>query len=80
VIGRLGGDEFAVLLRRVELDEAREVASSVRALTIERLADVAGHELDHRITLSVGVVAFGESHDGATPSLDELFKTADAAM
>jgi diguanylate cyclase (GGDEF)-like protein/PAS domain S-box-containing protein len=78
-VGRLGGDEFAVLLRRVEPDEARDVASSIQALVIERLVDLVGDELDH-VTLSVGVAAFGGDGEGAAPSMDELFKTADAAM
>jgi diguanylate cyclase (GGDEF)-like protein/PAS domain S-box-containing protein len=78
VIGRLGGDEFAVLLRRVEAAEAREVASSIQALAVERLAEISGGELG-RVTLSVGVAAFGGG-DEDVPSLDEIFKTADAAM
>jgi diguanylate cyclase (GGDEF)-like protein/PAS domain S-box-containing protein len=79
VIGRLGGDEFAVLLRRVDLDEARQVATSVRALAIERLADVTEQE-QNEVTLSVGVATFGGDDDGDTPSMDQLFRRADAAM
>jgi len=80
VIGRLGGDEFAVLLRRVGPDEAHEVARSIQDLAIERLADVAGDEID-QVTLSVGLATFGHDDTADTvPSMDELFRLADAAM
>jgi diguanylate cyclase (GGDEF)-like protein len=75
-IGRLGGDEFAVLLRRVEPDQAHEVATSLQALALEKLAEVPGEDLE-KVTLSVGVATFGI---GETPSLDKLLNTADAAM
>ena len=51
-IGRLGGDEFAVLLRRVEAKEAHEVARSLQALALEKLAEVSGDGAD-KVTLSV---------------------------
>jgi diguanylate cyclase (GGDEF)-like protein/PAS domain S-box-containing protein len=75
-IGRLGGDEFAVLLRRVEAEEAHEVARSLQALALEKLAEVSGDGSD-KVTLSVGVATFGV---GDTPSLDQLLHIADAAM
>jgi diguanylate cyclase (GGDEF)-like protein/PAS domain S-box-containing protein len=75
-IGRLGGDEFAVLLRRVDAEEAHEVARSLQALALEKLAEISGDGIEN-ITLSVGVATFGM---GDTPSLDQLLSTADAAM
>ena len=80
VIGRIGGDEFAVLLRRVQPEEARFVACNVQELAIESLADVFVGE-DEQVTLSVGVAAFGGPKSaGDIPTMDELFKIADAAM
>ena len=80
VIGRIGGDEFAVLLRRVQPDEARFVACNVQELAIESLADVFVGEHE-QVTLSVGVAAFGGPKSaGDIPTMDELFKIADAAM
>ncbi|MGN6190317.1 MAG: diguanylate cyclase [Conexibacter sp.] len=74
VIARLGGDEFAAILRRVDLDAAREVAQSVQAVAAQRLASVVG-EAHGPVTLSVGLVSIAE---GASP--DELLSLADRAL
>jgi diguanylate cyclase (GGDEF)-like protein/PAS domain S-box-containing protein len=75
VVGRLGGDEFAVLLRRVDLAEARRVADELVELARTSLGDVLGG--DESVTLSIGVASFG---DLEPPSADELFASADRAM
>jgi diguanylate cyclase (GGDEF)-like protein/PAS domain S-box-containing protein len=77
VVARLGGDEFAVLLRRVDPDDAMQVADGLRELAAERLADLPLDGIQ-RVTLSVGVATFGEGEEVPTP--DELLSRADHAM
>ena len=74
VVARLGGDEFAAILRRVDLDAAREVARDLQAVAAQRLASVVGEE-HGPVTLSVGLVSIGE---GTSP--DELLSLADRAL
>ena len=74
VVARLGGDEFAAILRRVDVDAAREVARDLQAIAAQRLASVVG-EAHGTVTLSVGLVSIGE---GASP--DELLSLADRAL
>jgi diguanylate cyclase (GGDEF)-like protein/PAS domain S-box-containing protein len=77
VVARLGGDEFAVLLRRIDGDDANQVASSVREFASERLSELPRSGLD-TVTLSVGVATFGDGEE--VPTLDELLSRADHAM
>jgi diguanylate cyclase (GGDEF)-like protein len=77
VVARLGGDEFAVLLRRIEGDDAREVAASLRELASERLSELP-HSGLRGVTLSVGVATFGDGEE--IPTMDELLSRADHAM
>jgi diguanylate cyclase (GGDEF)-like protein/PAS domain S-box-containing protein len=74
VVARLGGDEFAAILRRVDLDGAREVARDLQALAAQRLAGVVGEE-HGPVTFSVGLVEVG---DGT--SADDLLRQADRAL
>jgi diguanylate cyclase (GGDEF)-like protein/PAS domain S-box-containing protein len=77
VVARLGGDEFAVLLRRVEPDDAVQVADGLRELALERLSDLPLNGLA-AVTLSVGVATFGNGEEIPTP--DDLLSQADHAM
>jgi diguanylate cyclase (GGDEF)-like protein len=73
-VARLGGHEFAVILRRVDDTEARRVADELVELAKSSLGEVLpGGET---VTLSVGVVSFGDSEP---PSGDELLAAADRA-
>ena len=74
VIARLGGDEFAAILRRVDVDAAREVARDLQGVAAQRLASVVGDE-HGPVTLSAGLVAIDE---GTSP--DELLSRADRAL
>jgi diguanylate cyclase (GGDEF)-like protein len=74
VVARLGGDEFAAILRRVDLDGAREVARDLQALAAQRLAGVVGEE-HGPVTFSIGLVEVG---DGT--SADDLLRQADRAL
>jgi diguanylate cyclase (GGDEF)-like protein/PAS domain S-box-containing protein len=57
VLGRLGGDEFGLIVRNCTLDEAREVAQSLRAAIAGYRFEWQGvHFQPH---LSVGLVPFG---------------------
>jgi diguanylate cyclase (GGDEF)-like protein/PAS domain S-box-containing protein len=74
VVARLGGDEFAAVLRRVDLEGAREVARHLQAVAAERLATIVG-EQHGPVTLSIGLVGIDE---GSSP--DELLSLADRAL
>ena len=74
VVARLGGDEFAAILRRVDLDAAREGARDLQTVAAQRLASIVG-EGHGAVTLSAGLVSIGE---GASP--DELLSLADRAL
>ena len=60
VVARLGGDEFAVLLRRVDPEDAMQVACDLRSLAAERLSEFAAGGVGP-VTLSVGVATFGDA-------------------
>jgi diguanylate cyclase (GGDEF)-like protein/PAS domain S-box-containing protein len=77
VVARLGGDEFAVLLRRVDVEDAESVASSVRELASERLSELPHPGLG-RVTVSVGLACFRDGRE--IPTMDELLSHADHAM
>jgi len=76
VVARLGGDEFALILRRVDVPVAVEMAHSLQRLAAERLAAVLG-EAHGPVTLSIGVAPIGGD---ATRSIDGLLGEADAAL
>ena len=75
VVARLGGDEFAILLRRVNVTDAKRIAAKIRDQAREDVAE----SIDRRVptSLSVGIAMI----DGDEPvSGDELLGRADAAM
>jgi diguanylate cyclase (GGDEF)-like protein len=73
-VGRLSGDEFAVLLPDVEdTAEAAEVARRITA-TFHAPFRIEGEEV--RVTVSVGVAV----HSGKDGRVDQLLRSADAAM
>ncbi|MFI4883971.1 MAG: EAL domain-containing protein [Steroidobacterales bacterium] len=57
VLARLGGDEFGLIVRSCTLDEAHEVAESLRTAVSGHLFEWHGTHL--QLHLSVGLVAFG---------------------
>jgi diguanylate cyclase len=73
VVARIGGDEFAVLLRRVDVATALELASSVQELVAEALCDVA----DRPLGVSIGLAPLVP---GETLDSDDLLGRADRAM
>ncbi len=73
VVARLGGDEFAVLLRRVDVATAIELADGIRTIAEQGMEAAAGS----RITLSVGLAPIDPSE---TLSVDEVLGRADRAM
>ena len=85
---RLGGDEFVVVLAGIAATapeataRAGVVAEKLRAALgapyVLTLVDAKGieHAIEHRCTATVGVAMF----DAETPSADDLFDRADAAM
>ena len=66
---RYGGEEFAVVLPQTDGAEALEVAERLRS-------SIAGAEVEHGVTVSVGVATFPLDGDDA----DELVKAADDAL
>ena len=73
VVARIGGDEFAVLLRRVDVATALELASSVQKLIAAALRDVA----DWPLGVSIGLAPLVP---GETLDADDLLGRADRAM
>ena len=76
VAARLGGDEFAILVRRVDVVGATELAHSVQALAAEQLAGIVDDGNGH-VTLSVGLASLGGE---ATRTVDAVLSDADAAL
>lgn len=73
VLARLGGDEFGLIVRNCTLDEAREIAESLRAAVSGYRFEWQGvHFQPH---LSVGLVPFGLN--GGAPAM--LLSQAEAA-
>ncbi|MGZ4533364.1 MAG: diguanylate cyclase [Mycobacteriaceae bacterium] len=72
-LGRYGGEEFVVILDRLDLSEAQQVAERLRAAirTLHLARDV-------QITMSIGL-AHHELHHGP-PDLHELLARADTAL
>jgi diguanylate cyclase (GGDEF)-like protein/PAS domain S-box-containing protein len=73
VVARLGGDEFAVLLRRVDLATALDLATTIQELAGEQISDAAGQP----VTLSVGLAPIGP---GEPLTVDVVLGRADRAM
>lgn len=75
VVARFGGDEFSLILP----DTGSEGAAAVGERLRERVAEhrfLAGHGLDIRLTVSVGVATLPD----VAASAEELVKAADTAM
>jgi diguanylate cyclase (GGDEF)-like protein len=76
MVGRYGGEEFMVVLPRIRLEEAVEVAEKVRR-TVAAAAFPAVHGgAPIHITVSIGVAAFG--HDAV--DVASLLEKADHAL
>lgn len=87
-VSRFGGDEFVVLLSELAADKVESasqvqlVAEKIRFKLAESyLLDVRGREgadrtVEHRCTVSIGVVVFNHQNQ----SLDGILQSADAAM
>ncbi|MCF8199167.1 MAG: GGDEF domain-containing protein, partial [Sulfuritalea sp.] len=87
-VARFGGDEFVVVLRDLDPDkaksslEAKIVAEKIRGILSEIYRLTIRHEgeadtsIEHRCTVSIGVVLF-LNHE---TSQDDILKWADTAM
>lgn len=74
ILARLGGDEFAIALPQTALEEAMIVADSVsQAVSDHRWPE----QPDLRVTVSIGVSAFGDAPDD---TFNRILTQADAAM
>lgn len=69
IAARIGGDEFAVILRRIDLAQARQVAEDLRLA-------IAGADLDHDCTVSIGLCRL----QGNVPDAENCFRAVDRAM
>lgn len=72
-LARLGGDEFGVLINNIDIDDARELAGSLRAAIEDFQYIYQTHSF--RISASMGLVPIVD----AQTTLTELLKNADAA-
>ena len=76
VISRLSGDEFAILLARTTVEDAKELAAKIRAMTAELPVRVAAN-VEFRLTVSIGIA---EITSGASENAADLLVDADLAM
>lgn len=74
LLGRLGGDELGILLHECDREGAILVAEKIN----KRLAEIKfpGLGANHRVSASIGIVAFSE----ATMGVKQLLANADIAM
>jgi diguanylate cyclase (GGDEF)-like protein len=77
-LARLGGDEFAVILEVPRCpDDARLVADRI-ITAVNGVRNVSGHPVD--ISVSIGIAIVPEGRLERAIALDDLLKSADAAM
>jgi diguanylate cyclase (GGDEF)-like protein len=76
MVGRYGGEEFMVVLPRIRLEEALEVAEKLRRTVAAAAFPVAPGGMPIHITASIGVAAFG--HDAV--DVAGLLERADHAL
>ncbi len=69
VVARIGGDEFAVILRDIDLAQARGVAEELRLA-------ITGADLERDCTASVGICRL----HGDVPDAETCFRAVDRAM
>ncbi len=74
VVGRLGGEEFAILLPETEQAQAAVVAERIRQTIAGHL--VSAHDVQFKLTISVGIAAATASMSGT----DALLRAADSAL
>jgi len=76
MVGRYGGDEFMVVLPRIRLEEAVEVAEKVRRTIAAGAFPAVAETTPIHVTVSIGVAAFG--HDAV--DVEGLLEKADHAL
>ena len=74
-VARFGGEEFAVILTETGLDEARQFGEKIRNAVA--LSTIRTGELEHDLTISVGVASIPYSH---VENAKELVYAADLAL
>lgn len=75
VASRYGGDEFVIILPDTGLDEAMEIAETLRK-SVEKKPFLINRNINHKLTISIGVATYP---DCATSAWDLLVKS-DQAM
>ena len=73
ILARLGGDEFGILLKKCSLDEAENIANTIRTLIQE--FRFSWEEQIFTLSVSIGVVAI----DGDSHNFSSVLSAADAA-
>lgn len=76
---RIGGEEFIVMIQVTSADEVAHMAEQIRkAVLKEKMI----HEKNGPgvISVSIGGVTLSTDHQGAGPTLNQLFKVADKAL
>lgn len=72
-LARIGGDEFVIILDRMDVQSSLALLSAIREAVAR---PIALHEIDLRVTCSIGVATY-PSHGS---SAEELLASADMAM
>ncbi len=77
IIARYGGEEFVVLLPETPLEAAINVAEKIRKAVEEHYFPFGGSDAGERLTLSVGISSYPDSH---VTSDQDLIESSDKAL
>ncbi|MBV9080050.1 MAG: diguanylate cyclase [Elusimicrobia bacterium] len=77
IVARYGGEEFVVLLPETPLDAGTSVAEKVRKAVEEHYFPFAGSKLGERLTVSIGIASYPDSH---ISSDQDLIEASDKAL
>ncbi|CUB04536.1 GGDEF domain-containing protein [Marinomonas fungiae] len=74
LFGRVGGEEFAILLPNTDLEDAFQLADSIRQAISNTVLELEGKAVSYTVSLGV------EASEPEDQVIDELFKRADLKL